>query len=1105
VTSTPEMDQVAAEALRGLKDFQRETVDYVFERLYAPGSSRRFLVADEVGLGKTMVARGVIARTIEHLRSRVDRIDVIYICSNADIARQNINRLKVPGEHVAFASRLTLLPEKVEEMRRSKSGVNFVSLTPGTSFDLKEGFGRVEERVLLYAMLRELWGLGSRAAPMNVFQGGVRNAATFRDRAGAYDLSSIDPERKSLAVLGTCLEQHDQQARQAGRPDLRARFEALTRAYARDGASPPEETRRERARFVGELRTLLAASCIAALEPDLIILDEFQRFGHLLDGAGESGQLARELFGFQDVAVLLLSATPYKMYTAADEAGGEDHYRDFVRTLRFLERSESAVGDLDRLLTGYRKALLSAGEPGAEERIRLARGELESRLRRVMVRTERLASTPDRNGMLCEKPPSAVKLRERDVHDFLALQEVARTLEHTTTLEYWKSAPFVLNFMEDYKLKRDLLKAAEDAEQRMTLARALSAAPGALLRWEQVTAYGELDPGNGRMRALLDDTVGKGAERLLWIPPALPYYRLSGPFGDPELQGFTKRLVFSSWRMVPRAIAACVSYEAERRMIGRPGPGTNTPEARKRRARLLRFGRSADRLTGMPVLALMYPSVFLARACDPAQFATDLAHGGDTSGVEIDQVLGRAEMQIELALRRVQKATTEDGSEDERWYWAAPLLLDQALEPAATQAWFAQERLAAIWAGQTDEDAPAADEDGDAAAWDDHVQEARAFATGNARPLGRAPADLVQVLARIAIGAPGVTMLRAMLRVVGMKTDALSGEAGVKVRDGAAQAAWSFRGLFNQAEVMSLLEGEAAYWRQVLDYCVSGCLQSVLDEYAHVLRDHLGLVSGDAATKVHEIAGQICEAMSLRTANLGVTDLGLSAAGRTLRPETRRMRCHFALRFGDEKAESGEVATRADSVRKAFNSPFWPFVVATTSVGQEGLDFHTYCHVVVHWNLPSNPVDLEQREGRVHRFKGHAVRKNVALVHGFATLEDDAIDVWEAMFEAARRARADGATDVVPFWVYPVEGGARIERHVPAFPLSREYAQLNALSKSLAVYRMVFGQPRQDDLLRYLIGRLGADSLAEMLEGAKVDLAPGWASEAVAIMTGGAT
>ena len=54
--------------LDGLKDFQRKTVDHVFDQLYGPRQTKRFLVADEVGLGKTLVARGVIAKAIEHLR-----------------------------------------------------------------------------------------------------------------------------------------------------------------------------------------------------------------------------------------------------------------------------------------------------------------------------------------------------------------------------------------------------------------------------------------------------------------------------------------------------------------------------------------------------------------------------------------------------------------------------------------------------------------------------------------------------------------------------------------------------------------------------------------------------------------------------------------------------------------------------------------------------------------------------------------------------------------------------------------------------------------------------------------------------------------------------
>ena len=57
-------------------------------RLYlAEDSTRRFLVADEVGLGKTFVAAGVIALAIDHLcRHSTPRVDIVYICSNQAIA-----------------------------------------------------------------------------------------------------------------------------------------------------------------------------------------------------------------------------------------------------------------------------------------------------------------------------------------------------------------------------------------------------------------------------------------------------------------------------------------------------------------------------------------------------------------------------------------------------------------------------------------------------------------------------------------------------------------------------------------------------------------------------------------------------------------------------------------------------------------------------------------------------------------------------------------------------------------------------------------------------------------------------------------------------------
>ena len=128
----------------------------------------------------------------------------------------------------------------------------------------------------------------------------------------------------------------------------------------------------------------------------------------------------------------------------------------------------------------------------------------------------------------------------------------------------------------------------------------------------------------------------------------------------------------------------------------------------------------------------------------------------------------------------------------------------------------------------------------------------------------------------------------------------------------------------------------------------------------------------------------------------------------------QKVSSHVASLFG--RAQSGEKAeAREATVHDGFTSPLWPFVLTSTSVGQDGLDLHTYSHAVVQWNLPSNPVDVEQREGLVHRYKRHAVRKNVVTAFGARAVTTDGTHPWQATFDAAQASRPAGDRLINPY------------------------------------------------------------------------------------------
>jgi hypothetical protein len=1037
----------AGTALGPLKAFQRRTVDYVFDRFYDSESpAYQFLVADEVGLGKTLVARGVIARAIEHLWDKTDRIDILYICSNQAIAAQNLNRLNVLGRQaLALPTRMTLVPLQMRgERSLSANKVNFISLTPGTTFDLRSSTGVAEERALLFHLLRPL--VSSPRGLQNLLQVDV-GAERWEDwikrdvSLKGVDQPLIDRFRKEVV----------------GDVALTERLADAVERFRRRRDQYPSEMTGPRNAVIARLRSELSHACVDALQPDLIIMDEFQRFPDLLHGDSDAAHLARELFDYRDphgnaVRTLLLSATPYRMLSLqGDDAAEGDHYSDFLETLTFLfgqARGREMVKALDLEMRAFRTGL--HGLPTSQGEALAQKGKVETSLKQVMCRTERVSSTVDRDSMVCE-PHLALTVRADDLRQAMLVSGVARALEAPEVIEYWKSAPYLLNFMRDYTLKR-VMKEKEGAKPSAALASALEAAKVACLDHYQLDTYAPIEPANGRMRAVMDDVFRDGLEQNLWIPPALPYY------GDiSESARPTKALIFSSWTMVPDAIAATLSYEAERRMgAGETGRGYFN----QKRPRPLQFRQADGRLAGLRALLLIYPSPLLAELGDP--LAVLCAAPERPSYAQMRAAIAD---RLRPALAGVVESLPAD-PEGTHSDWALPATLD-ALARNKALTWVA------AWDGM----GALANED----AFKDHVAALREVAKGLA--VGPLPDDALDLLVDIALGSPAICALRALRRVA---PDLAWDDP--RLLGGAAQVAWGFRTLFNQHDAVALLRrgDENHYWHRVLTFSAEQNLQAVLDEYAHYLVDAQGLSAAEPGPRVVGLGQAMAYALSIRPSQIDVDNPTLLDG--KLKIDKFQMRGRFAMRLADYRDEEGAVA-RLGGVRDAFNSPFRPFVLATTSVGQEGLDFHPYCYRVYHWNLPGNPVDLEQREGRVHRFKGHAVRLNVAHNHGADLMGQGAspADPWAAMFAAARSATT-ADTELAPYWL--CEGPVKVERRVPILPFSRETQRLEWLKRSLTVYRLAFGQPRQDDLLGYLGGLLDKDMSMDELEALQIRLQP---------------
>lgn len=1063
-----DFNEIEKSTMNVLKDFQRETVnriDYLFRN-----GQKRVLVADEVGLGKTLIARGTIVKTARmRIEEGDDLFKVVYVCSNQNIANQNIRKLKVYSnasigdisETRLSMQHLSITEQEMDENIR-KGYIQLIPLTPDTSFRMTNGGGSVKERALMYAILIKIDFLKEYRVELETLL--IHGAIKAWGWAKPYYLDRVkECEIKSnniypANILDKIFDYFSEDKN----------FKNLLVTHLQSIRN--DTTKKHSDRFViNKLRVMFAKISVSMLQPDLVIMDEFQRFKYLIssDEDSEIGILARRFLNNRDTRVLLLSATPYKLYSTLDEINEtqlDEHYNEFFAVMKFLFNNDKRFSDFKKIWSNYSVMLNELKE--GDTAILHIKNQAEDAMYQGVCRTERIADVDTGDYIDDSSVKEHLEIQEFDIKSYLEAGKLLKDIsaDFTLPVDYVKSCPYLLSFMRNYKLKERIEKYFSNHPEKVNLA-------NRKLLWlntSKIDRYEELPKVNARLECLIKNSFYNRSELYLWVPPSKPYYEFQGVYK--RSKGFSKILVFSSWEMVPRMIGTIVSYEAERRTVGRLSRQIKNEDRKNARyfsdaskrfpTPRLRFNVQNGEPRGMSMFNLLYPSKYLADLYHPIYCMND--------GLTLKEIEKKLKNNIEAALVSLKKYQGKSNRQDDRWYYLAPMLLDG---PEFVGKW-----IDSLKNGIDQDTGDDRKDDRGNIGIRVHLNrlEEMYFNRKNLA-LGKMPKDLIPTLINMALASPAVCIYRTNGRNMS-RTTAL---------------ARIFINRFNTTEATAIVDlaygrfkDDMSHWKNVLRYCKDGNFQAMIDEYHHLISETIGFINEKDKEEV--IFNTMIDALQIHSASYDVdTFSSLKARINGKKRKNVKLRSHFAVGFTKGEGDDTKKINRKESIRNAFNSPLRPFILATTSIGQEGLDFHNYCRKIMHWNLPANPIDLEQREGRINRFKCLAIRQSVADKYGNINFEKD---VWKEMFKGAvHQEKKENNSDLVPFWCLGKSYKYKIERIVPMYPMSKDVIKYERLIKILSLYRLTLGQARQEELLEYIFNTV-ADW--EKLKELFIDLSP---------------
>jgi hypothetical protein len=983
-----------------LKPFQQRTVDEILHRV-GKNMERgvRLALADEVGLGKTHV----LAATASKL-SEDDAKLIYYVAPSREVADQNSPKISDacgidPKSKKKTNTRLTLLPVYFPRDRR----VHVISITPWTSFHLSGPGNREERAFLLQVVIQLRKQLQNEGRwPYKMIYVGKSNQFKF-----PWDMVLFRPRFREnyteTLVYQHWIQRvkaHSQNALPVVKSMLKSQHEWLPQLAKALEKCHNSGTHNERtawsltSKVVSVLRYEVAKLVFCkSHRPDVIFFDEWHKYDQFLTARNpshaDSGILATALRVWHSdpqnapKLTLLVSATPFEV--SLDKNSNLESMSGLARLCRVIDptnetsnKVESVRSKFQSTWEAYRDALIS----GHKSLITRSHAYCNDA-------AERFSSELQKFIIRTERPKEQIADgRGSETQDYGVwskadlgtLQKLDLRNSSTDIVGLWSASSHFPLMADSYKFARDLLT---DKDKKRIKAIALCQNQ----HWKRERLIEEI-----RKRW------GKGNRKVtppLWIPS----------LETKSETHFGKILIFSSWRAVPQETAYFLSDKLD--------------------GHFWKLGRSV----GSTPLGV-FPRHFSEASVNNVEHGTNHKLGWRVfypllGGRLIDKTFVRW---LKHALQSRPASLIHTGHRN----WCRLLValdvayaewLEEIKDPLSqlfhSAAEARQECLDVYFKNR----------------WADEFAGLSARQVENLLITLTGPRSLAKL--------PGAEYMDTLLNICGPEA-ALAPNAQSAILESTKEATNYFNRDISQGIIRAQFPNEE-YVEAVRKYCGKNGWKEMLTEFIRLL--WADCRSKPRVEPVAILAVELGAAMSVRAATTGRSwSPGAARPASIVQPfiETKEQAQKISQGNQDqnsEEIESDEARYSTTRRRKAFNSPFLPLVLVSTSIGQEGVDFHRYCDTVIHWNPPESPLALEQREGRVDRFCSFQVRKAWKTVHD-GDYED--------------------SSGLSPDFCVMNAHGHRVnstDRRVWVLPFSREYRTWQRCLERLLYFQLFVGAP----------------------------------------------